>query len=263
MREVQGLSSADIGLLLGITQVSRTVSGPIIGLLADTLKAPKQLAISLAVACVLAFSSLLFSHKLMTLLLLCSLANCLYGAIMPLGESLAVTRLPVGAYGRVRLWGSVAFIIANVVGGQVIHATGAGLIMPMMVGYSMLLAFACMQLPGQQAADFSTSSPELNRSPESPRSEAASAASKRSKPSAMAEARSLVSNVKFITFLVTVSLIQGSHAAYYSFGTIMLQQAGHSGSMIGMLWGVGVAAEVPSIFLPGHCPSRRLQPASC
>jgi PPP family 3-phenylpropionic acid transporter len=239
MSEVQGLSSADIGLVLGMTQVARTVWSPAIGLVADSLKAPKQMAVLLALACVLANVSLLMSHKIVTLLVLCSITNCLFGAIMPLGESLAVTKLRVGDYGRVRLWGSVGFIAANVLGGQVIHATGAHWVMPIMVLYSILLAAACMFLP----SDPKKTAQQVPTTADSAQSQATekSAPPKRS---AWTEAVALASNAKYIIFLLAVALIQASHATYYSFGTIMLQQAGHSGSVIGLLWGVGVAAEV-------------------
>ncbi|OJI57547.1 putative 3-phenylpropionic acid transporter [Vibrio vulnificus] len=40
------------------------------------------------------------------------------------------------------------------------------------------------------------------------------------------------------------ALIQGSHAAYYSFSAIYWQQAGHSEEIIGYLWSLGVVSEV-------------------
>ncbi|MGR5543386.1 MFS transporter, partial [Vibrio campbellii] len=47
-----------------------------------------------------------------------------------------------------------------------------------------------------------------------------------------------------IKFLVLVALIQGSHAAYYSFSSIHWKEAGHSEDIIGYLWSLGVVAEV-------------------
>ena len=41
-----------------------------------------------------------------------------------------------------------------------------------------------------------------------------------------------------------MALLQGSHAAYYSFSAIHWQQAGHSEEVIGYLWSLGVVAEV-------------------
>ncbi len=49
---------------------------------------------------------------------------------------------------------------------------------------------------------------------------------------------------QIIKFLVLVSLIQGSHAAYYSFSSLHWKDAGISGSTIGYLWSLGVVAEI-------------------
>jgi PPP family 3-phenylpropionic acid transporter len=43
---------------------------------------------------------------------------------------------------------------------------------------------------------------------------------------------------------MTAGLIQGAHAFYYGFSTILWRGQGISEPVIGLLWGVGVAAEV-------------------
>jgi PPP family 3-phenylpropionic acid transporter len=55
---------------------------------------------------------------------------------------------------------------------------------------------------------------------------------------------SLLTDSSVIRFLVLVSLIQGSHAAYYSFSTIYWKGSGHAESTIGYLWSLGVIAEI-------------------
>jgi PPP family 3-phenylpropionic acid transporter len=248
---VQGLSGAEIGLILGASQISRTLTGPAIGLLADSLNKPKQVALTLAVANLVTNLTLLGRHDLLSLSLLCSLSNSLFSAMMPLGESLAVTRLPEEAYGRVRMWGSVGFAAANVLGGQIISTHGAEWMMPISIAGSAVLAASCMQLPGRSSdppadgvetsmtAPISTQRGAIHDYPAAPAQE-----------SALREAASLIGNVKYIVFLLAACLIQASHAAYYTFGAIMLQQAGYSGGMIGALWGVGVAAEVCTPITP-------------
>jgi PPP family 3-phenylpropionic acid transporter len=56
------------------------------------------------------------------------------------------------------------------------------------------------------------------------------------------------------------SLIQASHSLYYSFSTISWQAQGYGGGTIGMLWALGVLAEIalfaasprlPAAFTPG------------
>ena len=48
--------------------------------------------------------------------------------------------------------------------------------------------------------------------------------------------------------LLAVSLIQGSHAAYYTYGVIYWQAAGIAPQQISGLWSVAVAAEIVLFF---------------
>ncbi|MCP4949154.1 MAG: 3-phenylpropionate MFS transporter, partial [Aestuariibacter sp.] len=47
-----------------------------------------------------------------------------------------------------------------------------------------------------------------------------------------------------VKFLALMALLQGSHAAYYSFSAIYWKEAGHSEAIIGYLWSLAVVAEV-------------------
>lgn len=54
----------------------------------------------------------------------------------------------------------------------------------------------------------------------------------------------IVKQPEVIAFLLVYLLLQAAHGAYYVFFSIYLQQIGYSSSMIGMLWSLGVGAEV-------------------
>jgi PPP family 3-phenylpropionic acid transporter len=51
--------------------------------------------------------------------------------------------------------------------------------------------------------------------------------------------------------MLIAALMQGSHAAYYAFGSIHWQELGFSAGVIGLLWAWGVVAEV-ALFLWGR-----------
>jgi PPP family 3-phenylpropionic acid transporter len=59
-----------------------------------------------------------------------------------------------------------------------------------------------------------------------------------------ADAFRLIHAPVFLLFLLAASLIQASHALYYSFGTLHWRAEGIADGVIGMLWSVGVIAEV-------------------
>lgn len=48
----------------------------------------------------------------------------------------------------------------------------------------------------------------------------------------------------FLLFLATVGLIQGSHAAYYSFSILHWTALGYAATTVGFLWATGVVAEI-------------------
>ncbi|WP_198378717.1 MFS transporter, partial [Neoroseomonas rubea] len=63
----------------------------------------------------------------------------------------------------------------------------------------------------------------------------------------------------FRAILAAAALAQGSHAAYYAFGSIHWAAAGLSASVIGLLWAWSVAAEV-ALFAWGRELADRLGP---
>ena len=56
-------------------------------------------------------------------------------------------------------------------------------------------------------------------------------------------------------------MIQGSHALYYGFSTMDWRAVGLDGTLIGMLWGLGVAAEIVLFALSGRLP-KALRPTT-
>jgi PPP family 3-phenylpropionic acid transporter len=58
----------------------------------------------------------------------------------------------------------------------------------------------------------------------------------------------------FLAIALASSLIQSSHALYYGFSTLQWRAEGLDGTVIGLLWGIGVAAEVALFALSGRLP---------
>ena len=58
----------------------------------------------------------------------------------------------------------------------------------------------------------------------------------------------LLKNKTTLRLFIAISLIQGSHAAYYSYSTIFWTNHGHSVSDAGLFWGISVLAEIVVFF---------------
>ncbi|MBR0673768.1 MFS transporter, partial [Neoroseomonas soli] len=69
--------------------------------------------------------------------------------------------------------------------------------------------------------------------------------------------RAVLALPAFRRLLLCSALIQGSHAAYYAFGSIHWAAAGLSGTVIGLLWAWSVVAEV-ALFAWGRRLADRL-----
>ena len=154
------------------------------------------------------------------------------GGEMPLNETAASAwQKQIGLdYGRARLCGSGAYILGALLSGWVVAQFGAEQLIYLMV--VLLLVHGVMQLP--QAV------PALqNRA----------VASQEASLGYMA----LLRQPETRGMLLAVSLIQGSHAAYYAYGVIYWQSAGLAPQQISWLWSVAVVAEIVLFFF-----SRRL-----
>jgi PPP family 3-phenylpropionic acid transporter len=73
-------------------------------------------------------------------------------------------------------------------------------------------------------------------------------------PVAVPSGRTLLRNPAFIAVALASSMIQGSHSLFYAFSTLEWRASGLSGMTIGLLWGLGVAAEVALFALSGRLP---------
>ncbi|EMP4114405.1 3-phenylpropionate MFS transporter [Vibrio parahaemolyticus] len=219
----QGVSSTDIGLLVGLGLATRCVANLVI---TPRVHRVEHLMPTLRW---LSFAALIFvgfhfftggSFWLMALATV--LFNLCCGPVVPLSDAMAnyYARLKMLDYGRTRLWGSIAFIAGSTVVGFLVAEFGSDMILyTAMVGvfFSLLFAMRSINPMPVTRGDQHAERPKLS---------------------------ALLTDKSVVKFLVLVSLIQGSHAAYYGFSAIHWKAAGHSEDVIGYLWSLGVAAEV-------------------
>jgi MFS transporter, PPP family, 3-phenylpropionic acid transporter len=66
--------------------------------------------------------------------------------------------------------------------------------------------------------------------------------------------RHFLHNYRFFAVVAAASLIQGSHAVYYSFSALAWSQRGLDGTVIAALWALGVVAEIVLFALQGRFP---------
>ncbi|WP_459679657.1 3-phenylpropionate MFS transporter [Vibrio comitans] len=219
----QGVSASDIGLLLGIAFATRCAANLIITPRIHKIEhlMPALRVLSLASLAFIAFH--FFTGGSFWLMAVATiLFNACCGPIIPISDAMAnhYARLKMLDYGRTRLWGSIAFIAGSTVVGFLVANFGIDFIV-----YTALAGIA-----------FSIVASMRNPNP--------MPVTQGNAQSIRPKLSSLLREWPVIKFIGLISLIQGSHAAYYGFSTIYWKDAGYSADIIGYLWSLGVVAEV-------------------
>lgn len=235
--EAQGLTAAQIGILLAVGFWAKVLANPVIGRAVDVHGKRRGPMIVLAVIAFCTFALFAVADGFAMLLVLSVLSTAAFAALMPLGEN--VTLLTVYErkldYGRIRLWGSLSFIVLSVAGGRLLLELPVDVVLWGILAGIALTIGACTLLPDVRTR----------------------AAEDKSPPPAIGP---LLRHPAFLLFLGTASIIQASHAVYYGFATLYWREAGLSEDLIGGLWAIGVVAEVV-LFVFGNRLVERFGPA--
>ncbi|GAB3239705.1 3-phenylpropionate MFS transporter [Pseudaeromonas pectinilytica] len=228
--ESKGISAEQIGLLIGLGLGIRFAGNLLIMGRANRASLLIPTCRYLAVLSLLCYLGFYWVDSFWALLALMLLANFIYPTLLPLSEALAARMmLQVKLdYGKVRLWGSAAFIVGSTLVGALVQHYGASWVLHAMI-LGLLLLTGLSWLPMAPAPQDAPSSGNK------------------------IGFRSLLTDRSFLIFLLVVSLLQGSHAAYYGFSALYWKAHGYAENVIGYLWALGVMAEIGMFAL-----SRRL-----
>jgi len=215
----KGMSPVQIGQLIAAGYVIKIITNPLVGHVVDRRgdrRLPMMALAVFAVASVLLFAP---AQGFGMIMLVTVLNYASFTALMPLGDNLTMLTAAEHKldYGRIRLWGSLSFIVtANLAGTFLVDGPHAWILWACAFGQVMTL-LAVRRLPDTHAAQKRPS-----RRPVLP----------------------LIRDRRFLLFIAATSLTQVSHMIYYGFATLYWKAAGLPGWVIGALWAEGVIAEV-------------------
>ena len=218
-----GMHAAQIGLLMSLAQVMRIFGPNLWGYIADHSKQRVLVLRLTAVGAVLAFCGLFFAERFLALFLVMVLFNVFASAQGPLSEALMLSQMrgDLTHYGRLRLWGSVGFIVAVTVAGQLLDWWGVGLMPAIALAMLALVLAASMKMREPPEA--------LPLHPPLPLT-------------------TLLRRRDVLAFFLSTFLMIAAHAAIYVFYSLTLEQIGYSKTTIGLMWSLGVLAEIAFFF---------------
>lgn len=214
----KGLSGQEIAFVLATPQIMRMASMPVVSGLSDRSNHRRLVMLVLTAATLALALALGIAGERYAVMLVAALMLVLSYCVAPLADSFAMLleRNGAGDYGRMRLWGSASFILGNVVGGWALDRSGATAIYLLIVlGLAAAMAASWMIPPAPPA-----------------------------RAEIEAQALTILRRPAFLAVLLGHAVNQASHAGLYAFATLAWQARGFGDTAIGVLWAVGVIAEI-------------------
>jgi len=217
----QGFGAVAIGWLMGLLHVSRVLAPNLWGWLADRTGHRMRIIRLGALATWLIFSLIFWQDTLTGIALVMLGFSFFWNAVLPQFEVITLDYLgrEQARYSRIRLWGSVGFVCAVVLIGWLLDRAGIAvlpwvvLVLMWLIWLNTLLLSAPVAGAEERVAEDSGLTPIL-RQPQ------------------------------VIAFFAVCFLVQLSHGPYYTFYSVMLQEQGYTRGAIGLLWALGVVAEI-------------------
>ena len=221
--EERGLSAAQIGVLMSLLQVMRIFGPNVWGWVADHRSQRVAVLRVTSLAAVISFCGMFFGQTFAYFFAVMVIVNLFTSAQGPLSEALMLSAMrgDLTHYGRLRLWGSVGFIFSVMTAGQLLDWYSVEL-MPWLA-LTMLAMVSVVTLRMREEA------PIVHRS---------------DSPSVM----SVLRKREVWSFFTSTFLMVAAHASLYVYYSLYLSQIGYSKTVIGLMWSLGVIAEIIFFF---------------
>jgi PPP family 3-phenylpropionic acid transporter len=229
-----GIDPTLIGIIVAVPALTRFMVLPFVIGLAERRQSLRAAMIVTAFATALGFAVLGTLRQPPAVLIAFALTACAWTPLFPLTDGYAlkgVVRYGLN-YGPLRLWGSAAFVLGAMACGLLVDVIAARNLIWVIAAVAAFGAVASLALQPFDAGKIA--------------------------PASLSGATALLREPGFIAIVVAAALIQGSHAAYYTFASITWQASNLGGLTIAALWVLGVLAEIAVFALS---PRFTLSPA--
>ncbi|MFO1162566.1 MAG: MFS transporter [Reyranellaceae bacterium] len=217
----RGISDAEIGTLFMSRQLVGIGAMLTIGWIAHRIGNVRGVILVLAGSATILLTGYQFATTFFAILAVTLVWGGVWAPTLALYDGILVneTRARGIDYGRLRAWGSAAFILGTVTCGAAVDRNGpAWILYVSFVGIVLLVPLA-LWLPADRR--------ERDQREHAPFG-----------------ITDLLTSRPFLLFMLAAGCCQASHAVLYSFGTLTWRAAGIDDVTISLLWGLSVAVEI-------------------
>ncbi len=232
---VHKFTDHEIGVILAVPMVVRVLVAPVVAMYADRMKERADVLLWSGGLSLLTAIALYWTTSFWPVLIVYSVQGATFAPYVPIVESIVISGVRRWGldYGSMRVWGSIAFIVSTMIGGEMIGLWGGDMVLPVMIfGFAMTMAMAiyCPRIGPTR---------------------------RRNTPVDLQQATgSSLRQPHLLVLLWGVAIQQSSHALLYAFASIYWHQLGFTGTQVGILWSAGVASEVLVFFVSKHLSRR-------
>ena len=219
----RGMNAGQIGALMSLMSIMRIFGPTLWGWIADRSQIRVTVLRATTLAALAIFSGMFYAKTFLLFFVVMALLNLFTAAQGPLSEALMLTEMrgDLTHYGKLRLWGSVGFIVAVSAAGELLDRFGVAWLPAIAFALLGLVVCASWQLRESAAAHPSGIAPSL---------------------------RALTRRPEVLAFFCSTFFMIAAHSALYVFYSLYLARQGYSKTLIGAMWSLGVLAEIAFFY---------------
>jgi len=213
-----GFTGFQIGTLSALRSITLVLFSLAWGILADRFQIRRPIYIVCNIISALIWIFYLLTENFLLMLVITAFYGMFYAPIISFLEAFSMDVLgkEKKSYGRLRMWGSISFILVVISLGKLIDLFSVSLILGLILAGSLVQASISFKIPDIKIVEKSLLS-SITKS---------------------------LFTLRVIIFLFCAFLMLVSHGAYYGFFSIHLENLGYSNAFIGIAWALASTAEI-------------------
>jgi PPP family 3-phenylpropionic acid transporter len=221
----RGFGAAEIAAVLAMPQLARAAAPAFWGWLADRSGAARGIVVFSAGVLLAGYALLPWVDGAAAVAALMLAMSALSAGALPIVEALTLSALEGRSerYGPIRLWGSVGFIAGVLATGAWLDARAPHALLAAVLPFAALALATALVLPARRVALGASHAPE--------------------------RLLGVLLRREVLAFFGASLCMNVAHGALYAFYSIYLEAQGYSKTAIGVLWTLGVLAEIALFML--------------